>query len=137
MATKVTAMPGTEPGTYRFKATFGGGALAAFARCQGPGRDRHRREQARHHGAEVTRPLAASLAAALIAAAGIACDLSCLRDVRPDAAGFVDDMLVVLKGFAAMSGAYCSSRMGKIAWMDFVDDLHRKKAISISPKHVW
>jgi len=23
MATKVTAMPGTEPGTYRFKATFG------------------------------------------------------------------------------------------------------------------
>jgi hypothetical protein len=23
MATKVTPMPGTEPGTYRFKATFG------------------------------------------------------------------------------------------------------------------
>ena len=51
--------------------------------------------------------------------------------------GFVDDMLVVLKAFAAMAGAYCSLRVGKTAWTDFVDDLQRKKAISVSPKDVW
>jgi hypothetical protein len=51
--------------------------------------------------------------------------------------GFVDDMLVVLKAFAAMAGAYCSLRVGKSAWTDFVDDLDRKKAISLSPKDVW
>jgi hypothetical protein len=51
--------------------------------------------------------------------------------------GFVDDMLVVLSAFAAMAGAYCSLRVGKVAWMDFVDDLDRKRAISVSPKDVW
>jgi hypothetical protein len=52
-------------------------------------------------------------------------------------AGFVDDMLAVLRAFAAMAGAYCSLRVGKAAWSDFVDDLDRKKAISVSPKDVW
>ncbi|MGX1168652.1 hypothetical protein AB7M16_004918 [Bradyrhizobium sp. USDA 372] len=42
--------------------------------------------------------------------------------------GLVDDMLVVLKGFAAMAGAYCSLRVGKTAWIDFADDLDRKRA---------
>lgn len=51
--------------------------------------------------------------------------------------GFVDDLLIVLNAFAAMAGAYCSLRMGKAAWADFVDDLDRKKAISVSPKDVW
>lgn len=51
--------------------------------------------------------------------------------------GFVDDTLVVLKAFAAMAGAYCSLRMGKARWAEFVDDLERKKAISVSPKDVW
>jgi hypothetical protein len=51
--------------------------------------------------------------------------------------GIVDDMLTVLKAFAAMAGAYCSLRMGKTAWTEFVDDLDRKKAISISTKDVW
>ena len=56
MATKIAPMPGAEPGTYRFKATFEHGRpLAAFARRQGPGRDRHGRKQARHHGAEMSR----------------------------------------------------------------------------------
>jgi hypothetical protein len=52
-------------------------------------------------------------------------------------AGFVDDMSVALKAFAAMASAYCSLRVGKLAWKEFVDDLDRKKAISISPKDVW
>ena len=74
MVTKVTPMPGAEPGTYKFKATLRHGRpLAAFARRQGPGRDRHRREQARHHGAEMNRAVFTSAtAAALIAAAGVA-----------------------------------------------------------------
>jgi hypothetical protein len=51
--------------------------------------------------------------------------------------GFVDDLLAVLKAFAAMAGAYCSLRVGKGAWSDFVDELGRKKAISVSPKDIW
>jgi hypothetical protein len=51
--------------------------------------------------------------------------------------GFIDDLLTVLNAFAAMAGAYCSLRVGKAAWIDFVDDLDRKKAISVSPKDVW
>lgn len=50
---------------------------------------------------------------------------------------FVDDLVVVLTGFTAMAGAFCSMRMGKAAWTDFVDDLDRKKAISVSPKDIW
>ena len=51
--------------------------------------------------------------------------------------GFVDDMIVVLKAFAAMAGGYCSLRVGKVAWSDFVNDLDGKKAISVSPKDIW
>jgi hypothetical protein len=51
--------------------------------------------------------------------------------------GFVGDMLVVLKAFAAMAGAYCSLRVGKAVWTDFVDDLDRKEAISVSPRDLW
>jgi hypothetical protein len=51
--------------------------------------------------------------------------------------GFIDDLLTVLKAFAAMAGAYCSLRIGKVAWTDFIDDLDRKKAISVSPKDIW
>lgn len=51
--------------------------------------------------------------------------------------GFIDDLLTVSKAFAAMAAAYCSLRVGKAAWSNFVDDLDRKKAISISPKDIW
>jgi hypothetical protein len=51
--------------------------------------------------------------------------------------GFVDDMLLVLKAFGAMAGAFCSLRVGKAIWAEFVDDLDRKKAISVSPRDVW
>jgi hypothetical protein len=50
---------------------------------------------------------------------------------------FVDDLLSVLKAFAAMAGAFCSMRVGNGAWSEFVDDLNRKKAISVSPNDVW
>lgn len=51
--------------------------------------------------------------------------------------GFVDDLLTVLQAFAAMSAGYCSLRVGMAAWQEFVDDLDRKKAFSVSPKDIW
>ncbi len=50
---------------------------------------------------------------------------------------FVDDLLAVLQAFAAMSCAYCSMRVGKSAWKEFVDDVERKKAISVAPSAIW
>jgi hypothetical protein len=50
---------------------------------------------------------------------------------------FVDDMLVVLKAFAAMAGAFCSIRVGRGPWAEFVDDLERKRAVSVSPRDIW
>jgi hypothetical protein len=50
---------------------------------------------------------------------------------------FIDDLLIVLKAFATMAGAFCSMRVGKASWTEFVDDLDRKKAISVSPKDIW
>jgi len=42
MATKIDQVSSTEPGIYRFKANLSmEGALAAFTRRQGAGRDRH------------------------------------------------------------------------------------------------
>jgi hypothetical protein len=50
---------------------------------------------------------------------------------------FVDDMLVVLKAFTAMAGAFCSIRVGRGPWAEFVDDLERKRAVSVSPRDIW
>ena len=60
-----------------------------------------------------------------------------LSSVPAQLSGFVDDMLVVLRSFAAVAGGFCSTRIGKAAWSDFIDDLDRKKAISVPPKDVW
>src|SRR5262249_42322904 len=47
-----------------------GGPLAAVARRQGAGRDRHGRKQARRHGAEMTRAMWAGAAAVIAVATG-------------------------------------------------------------------
>ena len=61
MATKVAPVPGDRARHLHVQGDFRHGRpLAAFARRQGPGRDRHGREQARHHGAEMSRALLAS-----------------------------------------------------------------------------
>jgi hypothetical protein len=57
--------------------------------------------------------------------------------VSTQLSGFVDDMVVILTAFAAMAGAFCSMRVGKVRWTEFIDDLEHKKAISVSPKAVW
>jgi hypothetical protein len=46
-------------------------------------------------------------------------------------------MLLVLKAFGAMAGAFCSLRVGKATWAEFIADLERRKAISVSPMDVW
>jgi hypothetical protein len=69
MATKVTPMPGTDPGTYRFKANFSMAGRWALARCQGAGRNRHGREQARCHGRKMIR--LGLVGTAIVAAAGV------------------------------------------------------------------
>lgn len=51
--------------------------------------------------------------------------------------GFVEDLQVVLKGFAAMAAGYCATRMGKGDWRTFIQDLEAKRAISISPMALW
>src|SRR5262249_45491576 len=43
--------------------------------------------------------------------------------VPPLLANFIDDLLIVLKAFAAIAGAFCSMRVGKVSWLEFVDDL--------------
>jgi hypothetical protein len=50
---------------------------------------------------------------------------------------FIDDLLTVLSGFATMAGAYPYMRVGKAAWNDFVDDLDKKRSITVSPKDIW
>lgn len=50
---------------------------------------------------------------------------------------FIEDLLIVLTGFSAMAGAYCSIRVGKDRWQSFVDDLEARRAISVSPLEVW
>lgn len=59
------------------------------------------------------------------------------KSVPKLAEGFIDDLLIVLTGFSAMAGAYCSMRVGKDRWKAFVDDLEARRAISVSPLQVW
>jgi hypothetical protein len=59
------------------------------------------------------------------------------RSVPRLLATFVDDLAVVLEGFAAMAAAYASRRMGRDLWIAFMDDLEEKRSISLSPKKLW
>lgn len=59
------------------------------------------------------------------------------RSVPRLLATFVDDLAVVLEGFAAMAAAYVSRRMGRDLWIAFMDDLEEKRSISLSPKQLW
>ncbi|TPG52051.1 hypothetical protein [Sphingomonas glacialis] len=51
--------------------------------------------------------------------------------------GFIDDLEVVLRAFSAMAAGYCSLRMGRDRWQEYVDDLEERRAISLSPGDVW
>jgi len=50
---------------------------------------------------------------------------------------YIDDLYTVLAGFVAMAGAFCSKRLGKTLWNEFIADLEAKRAFSISLLDVW
>jgi hypothetical protein len=51
--------------------------------------------------------------------------------------GYPDDLVIVLRGFVAMAGAFVAKRIGQPLWDEFLDDLERHRAFSLSPKTVW
>ena len=52
-------------------------------------------------------------------------------------AGLIDDLAEVATAFSVMSAGYVSARIGKDLWGVFVEDLEKKRSVSISPKTIW
>jgi hypothetical protein len=50
---------------------------------------------------------------------------------------FIDNLTTVLTAFSAMAAGYCSARMGRERWQEFMDYLERGRAISLSPLEIW
>jgi hypothetical protein len=50
---------------------------------------------------------------------------------------YVNDMAIVLAGFVTMAGSFASKRLGPQLWGEFVADVERHRAFSISPREVW
>jgi hypothetical protein len=51
--------------------------------------------------------------------------------------GYADDLAIVLRGFVAMAGAFVAKRIGQPLWNEFLDDLERNRAFTMSPTAVW
>lgn len=51
--------------------------------------------------------------------------------------GYPDDLVIVLRGFVAMAGAFVAKRIGQPLWCEFLDDIERNRSFSLSPKSVW
>jgi hypothetical protein len=52
-------------------------------------------------------------------------------------AGYVDDLATVLSGFVSMAGAFAARRLGQPLWNDFVADVERRRAFSLSSARLW
>ncbi len=59
------------------------------------------------------------------------------KSVPKLAEGFICNLITVLTAFAAMAAGYCSTRMGRERWQEFMDDLEQQRAISLSPRDLW
>lgn len=59
------------------------------------------------------------------------------KNVPTLADGFTDDLTSVLTAFSAMAAGYCSIRMGRDRWTEFINDLEQQRAISLSPLSIW
>jgi len=59
------------------------------------------------------------------------------KSVPKLAENFIDDLTTVLEAFSAMAAGYCSIRMGRGHWVEFIEDLEAKRAISLSPLEIW
>jgi hypothetical protein len=51
--------------------------------------------------------------------------------------GYIDDLVIVLRGFVAMAGAFVAKRIGQSLWDEFLDDLESNRSFALSPKSVW
>ena len=51
--------------------------------------------------------------------------------------GFVESQAAVLRAFVTMAGAYCSRKLGKVIWDEFVLDVEANRAFTLSPAGVW
>lgn len=50
---------------------------------------------------------------------------------------YIEDLAIVLDAFVAMAGAFCSKRLGKGIWNEFVADLETHRAFTIAPSTIW
>lgn len=50
---------------------------------------------------------------------------------------YPNDLALVLEGFIAMAGAFCSRRLGPKLWTDFVSDVESKRAFTMSAMGIW
>jgi hypothetical protein len=59
------------------------------------------------------------------------------RSIETILARYVVDLSKVLDAFVAAAGVFCSRRLGKAVWDEFIQDLERKRAFSTSPTVLW
>jgi hypothetical protein len=52
-------------------------------------------------------------------------------------AGFVSDQSTVLRAFLIMARAYCSRKLGRTTWAEFVADVDANRAFSTSTSGIW
>lgn len=50
---------------------------------------------------------------------------------------YIDDISNVLDAFVCQAGIFCSRRLGKSVWSEFVNDLENGRAFSLSPSQIW
>lgn len=52
-------------------------------------------------------------------------------------AGFAESQAAVLHAFVVMAGAYCSRKLGRNIWDEFVQDVETNRAFTLSPAGIW
>ncbi len=50
---------------------------------------------------------------------------------------YIDDLCLVLDAFVCLAGIFCSRRLGKDIWKEFIDDLEKNRSFTLSPYDVW
>lgn len=50
---------------------------------------------------------------------------------------YIDDLSHVLDAFTSMAGAFCSRRLGKSIWNEFVSDLESNRSFVLRPISIW
>ena len=52
-------------------------------------------------------------------------------------AGYLDDQQRVLSSFVAMAGAFAAAKLPVEVWTEFLDDVDKRRAFSLSAQAVW